>query len=79
MSRYIKRKGLLEIQYGWNTIKREYFYEVYDLTKKHINKGLIDSAGSVSTGMPPIVLAEKLKRFDAPTEHIQKILWMKKI
>jgi hypothetical protein len=52
---------------------------VYDLTKKHFNKGLIDSAGSVSTGMPPIVLAEKLKKFDAPTEHIQKILWMKKI
>ena len=79
MSRYVKRKGLLEIHYGWNTLHKEYFYEVYDLTKKHSNKGLIDSAGSVSTGMPPIVLAEKLKRFDAPTEHIQKILWMKKI
>jgi len=79
MSRFVKRKGLLEIHYGWNNSQKEYFYEIYDLTKKHLNKGLIDSAGSRSTSMPPIVLAEKLKRFEAPTEHIQKILWMKKI
>jgi hypothetical protein len=29
--------------------------------------------------MPPIVLAEKLKIFDAPIDHIQKILYMRKI
>jgi hypothetical protein len=29
--------------------------------------------------MPPIILAEKLKTFDAPIDHIQKILYMRKI
>jgi len=79
MSKYIKRKGLIELHYGWDDSKKEYYYYVYDLSRKNINNGLVDFAGSKSTMMPPIVLAEKLKTFDAPTEHIQKILYMRKI
>jgi hypothetical protein len=79
MSKYIKRKGLIELQYGWDDTKKEYYYYVYDLSRKNMNNGLVDFAGSKSTMMPPIVLAEKLKIFDAPIEHIQKILYMKKI
>jgi hypothetical protein len=79
MSKYVLNKGLLQIHYGWDDKTKEYFYYVYDLGRIHINNGLVDYAGSKSTMMPPIVLAEKLKIFDAPIEHIQKVLYMKKI
>jgi len=79
MSKYIKRKGLIELHYGWDDTKKEYYYYVYDLSRKNINNGMVDFGGSKSTMMPPIVLAEKLKIFDAPVEHIQKILYMLKI
>jgi flavin-dependent dehydrogenase len=79
MSKYIKKKGLIELHYGWNDSTKEYYYFVYDLSRKNINGGLVDYAGSKSTMMPLIVLAEKLKKFDAPIEHIQKILYMRKI
>jgi hypothetical protein len=79
MSKYIKRNGLIELHYGWDDSKNEYYYYVYDLSRKKINNGLVDFAGSKTTLMPPIVLAEKLKKFNAPLDHIQKILYMRKI
>ena len=79
MSRYVVKKGNLEFHYGYNESNGEYWYSVYDRARKHINKGLVDQAGTISTGLPPIVLAEKMKRFEAPLEHIQKVLWMRKI
>jgi hypothetical protein len=79
MGRYILKSSHIEFHYGYNEQNGEYWYSVYDKTRKHINGGLIDRGGSKSTGMPPIVLAEKLKKFGGNVEHIQKILWMKKI
>lgn len=79
MSRYVIKKGTLEFHYGYNESNGEYWYSVFDRTRKQINNGLIDQASTLSTGLPPIVLAEKMKRFEAPVEHIQKVLWMRKI
>jgi|LakMenE01Jun11ns_1017448.scaffolds.fasta_scaffold9354066_1 hypothetical protein len=79
MSRYIMKSGHLEFHYGYNEQIGEYWYCVYDKSRKTINNGLIDQGGSKTTGMPTIVLAEKCKQFKAPIEHIQKILWMRKI
>ena len=30
MSKYIQRKGLIELHYGWDDTKKEYYYYVYD-------------------------------------------------
>lgn len=79
MSEYKKRSGSIELHYGYDEEYGEYWYEVYDLTRKHINGGLVESAGSTSTGMPQLVLAEKLKQFNCDPEHVKKVLWMKKI
>lgn len=79
MSRYTKRSGQIEIHYGYDEEVGEYWYEVYDKARKHIDDGLVETAGSKTTGMPPLVLAEKLKQFDADPEHIKKVLWMRKI
>jgi hypothetical protein len=79
MSEYVKRKGAIEFRYGYDEDIGEYWYEVYDHARSHINDGLVEEGGSKSTGMPPLVLAEKLKQFNAPLEHIQKVLWMRKI
>lgn len=79
MSRYVLKSGHLEFHYGYNEQIGEYWYSVFDKARKDINGGLIDQAGSKTTGMPPIVLAEKLKQFNAPLDHIQKVLWMRKI
>jgi hypothetical protein len=79
MSHYTLQSANLTFHYGYNEQIGEYWYSVYDKTRKHINSGIVDQAGSKTTGMPPIVLAEKLKQFNAPTDHIQKVLWMRKI
>ena len=49
MSKYIKKKGLIELHYGWDDSKKEYYYYVYDFSRKNINNGLIEFAGSKST------------------------------
>lgn len=79
MSHYIEKSGILEFHYGYDEQYGEYWYEVYDKTRKHINKGLVESAGTKRNGMPPLVLAEKLKQFGANEEHIRRVLWMRKI
>lgn len=79
MSKYKRKSGSIEFYYGWDEQVQEYWYEVYDTTRKHINGGLLEQGGSKTTGMPPLVLAEKMKQFGAPTEHIRKVLWMRKI
>ena len=73
------KSGHLEFHYGFNEQIGEYWYSVYDKTRKNINNGLVDQGGSKTTNMPTIVLAEKCKQFNAPIEHIQNILWMRKI
>jgi hypothetical protein len=78
MSRYILKSGVIEFHYGHDG-KLGYYYEVFDVTRRHFNNGLIDKASSTQTMMPNLVLAEKLKKYQAPTEHIQKVLWMRKI
>lgn len=79
MASYKERSGNLEFHYGWDDVKKEYWYKVYDLNRRHINGGLIDAAGSRSSNMPPTLMAEKLKQFNAPQEHVKKVLWLKKI
>jgi hypothetical protein len=79
MSKYVQKSGAIEFHYGWDEKHQEYWYQVYDNTRKHIDDGLLENEGSKSTGMPPLVLAEKMKQFNAPTEHIRKVLWMRKI
>ena len=79
MSEYKKRSGQIELRYGYDDDVGEYWYEIYDMARKQINDGLVESGGSKTTGMPPLVLAERLKKFGAPKEHIQKVLWMRRI
>jgi hypothetical protein len=79
MSRYVLKQGTLHFHYGYDENNQEHFYEVYDSSRMWMNNGLIDSGGTRRTLLPPIVLAEKMKKFQAPVEHIQKVLWMRKI
>lgn len=79
MSKYRIISRCVIFEYGYDDDEKEYYYRVYDTTRKHINNGLIEFGGSRTTSLPPIVLAEKLKQINAPQEHIQKILWMRKI
>lgn len=79
MSSYTKKSGQIELNYGYDEEIGEYWYEIYDNARKHINGGLVESGGSKTTGMPPLVLAERLKKFNADPEHIKKVLWMRKI
>lgn len=79
MSKYEQKSGSLEFHYGYDDVVGEYWYEVYDTTRRHLNGGLVEEGGTKTNNMPPLVLAEKMKRFNAPQEHIQKVLWMKKI
>jgi len=80
MSTYKLKKGSLLLIYGYKQSLggNGYYYRVYDFTRKHINKGIIDSGGFNSI-LPPVLIAEKLKQFNAPLEHIQKVLWMRRI
>ena len=69
MSHYIKKSGHLEFHYGYNEQVDEYWYKVFDRTRKQFNNGLVEQAGSKMNGMPPLVLAEKLKKFTAYKHH----------
>jgi len=79
MSRYVKKSSHLEFHYGYDEQIGEYWYQVYDKTRKHINDGLVEEAGTKLNNMPPLVLAEKMKQFEFDEEHIKKVLWMRKI
>ena len=79
MSHHIKKSGHLEFHYGYDEQVEEYWYKVFDKTRRKINNGLVEQAGSKMNGMPPLVLAEKLKQFGADEEHIRRVLWMRKI
>lgn len=81
MSEYSKKSGNIMLKYGFDEEVKEYWYEIYDLNFKSKlgGDGLIESGGSKTTGMPTIVLAEKLKQFKVNPEHIKRVLWMKKI
>jgi hypothetical protein len=79
MSHYTLKSSHLEFHYGYDEGVGEYWYEVVDKGRMQINEGIVESGGSIETNMPPLVLAEKLKQFGAPTDHIQKVLYMRKI
>ena len=79
MGSHKKKSGHLVFHYGYNEQVGEYWFVVVDLTRKHIKKGVVERQGTKFNNMPPLVLAEKMKQFGAPLEHIQKVLWMKRI
>lgn len=79
MSRYFVQDKHIELHYGYDEQLAEWWFQVYDNARKNINDGLVDEGGTRTTNLSPIELAEKLKRFNAPVEHIQKILYRKKI
>jgi hypothetical protein len=79
MGSYVKKSGHLSFHYGYDDHVGEHWYEVIDKTRRHINDGVVEFGGTKTNNMPLIVLAEKMKQFKAPTEHIQKVLWMMKI
>lgn len=79
MSHYVKKSGNIEFHYGYNENIGEYWFKVIDNTRKHINNGVVEQAGTKKNNMPPLVLAEKLKKFGANKEHIRRVLWMRKI
>lgn len=74
MSNYLLKSAHIEFHYGYDPNADEFWYEVYDVTRKHINGGLIEKMGTRLNNLPMLVLAEKLKQFKAPTIHIQKVL-----
>ena len=79
MSTHKRTDGCIELSYGYDEKTNQYFYKIVDLNRKHINNGIVDHGGSKTTGLTPIIMAEKLKKFGAPKEHIQRVLYMKKI
>jgi hypothetical protein len=79
MGSYKKKSGHLEFHYGYDDEVGEYWYTVIDTTRLHINEGILEEQGTKLNNMPPLVMAEKMKQFGAPVDHIQKVLWMKKI
>tara|TARA_B110000503_G_C7146316_1_gene413150 strand:- start:795 stop:1034 length:240 start_codon:yes stop_codon:yes gene_type:complete len=79
MSRYVVKSKHIELHYGYDEQIGEWWFQVYDNARKQIEDGLVDEGGTKTTNLTPIELAERLKKFEAPVEHIQKILWRKKI
>jgi hypothetical protein len=79
MSHYIKKSGSIDFHYGYDDKVGEYWYQVFDKTRANMNNGLVEQGGTKTNGMPPLVLAEKLKKFGADKEHIRRVLWMRKI
>ena len=79
MSRHIKKSKHIELHYGFDEQIGEWWFQVYDNARRQISDGLIDEGGTLTTNLTHIELAEKLKRFDAPVEHIQKVLCRMKI
>jgi hypothetical protein len=80
MGSHVRKSGSLEFHYGYRERTREYWYMVVDKNMKHVYRdGVMEFQSTATTGMSLIVMAEKLKQFEAPQEHIQKILLMRKI
>lgn len=79
MSRYVTKSKHIELHYGYDEQLDEWWFQVYDNARLQINDGLVDEGGTRTTNLTHIELAEKLKRFEAPVEHIQKILVRRKI
>lgn len=79
MGTYVKKSGHLEFHYGYDEEVGEFWYQVIDNTRRHINDGIVEEQGSKMNNMPPLVMAEKMKQFGVPVDLIQKVLWMKKI
>lgn len=78
MSNFILKDKHIEFHYGYDPSNGEYWYQVYDNTVSN-NDGLVENQSSIITNMSNLLMAEKMKQFNAPTEHIKKILWMQKI
>lgn len=79
MGAYKQVSGSIEFHYGFDEQVGEYWYQVIDSTRSHINDGIVEEGGTKLNGMTPLVLAEKMKQFNAPQDHIRKVLWMRKI
>lgn len=79
MGQHKIKDGHLEFHYGYDERIREFWYQVIDNSKLHVNDGIVDDGGTISTNMPILVMAEKMKQFKASKSHIQKVLFFRKI
>ena len=71
MSAYKKSKGAgIVLHYGLDSLTREYWYEVED---RGLNR-VVESQGTIETSAPNILIAEKMKEFACPVEHIEAVL-----
>lgn len=78
MSSYKKQSGSIVLHYGFDEQSLEYWYEVYDLNRKHIDEGFIEGNSS-SHGLTPILMAEKMKQFEVPEHLVNNVILLKPI
>lgn len=74
MASYKIRNGGILFKYGFNPVNRTYGYSIEDLALKKI---VLNS--NTQKGLSNIELAEKMRTFNAPQEHILRVLSNKEI
>lgn len=74
MASYKIKSGGILFEYGFNPVNRSYGYSIEDLALKRI---VLSS--NTQKGLSNIELAEKMRTFNAPQEHILRVLSNKEI
>ena len=69
----IKSAGIV-FEYGFNSVNRAYGYSIEDLALRRV---VLSS--NTQTGLSNIELAEKMRQFNAPQQHILRVLSNKEI
>jgi hypothetical protein len=74
MSAYKVKNGGIILEYGFNPVTKVYGYSLTDLALKRV---ILSS--NTQSGLTNIELAEKMRTFNAPKEHILRVLTNKPI
>ena len=74
MGSYKLRRAGIVFEYGFNPTSRTYGYSIEDLALRRI---VLSS--NTQKGLSNIELAEKMRQFNAPQEHILRVLSNKSI
>lgn len=74
MGAHVKKRGVIEMHYGYDSGTNEYWIRVYDtFQKRNVYQN------RTSLGLTPGEMAERMTLFDCDEEHIKRVSIMKPI
>ena len=74
MGKHVKKKGIIEMHYGYDEATGEYWLSVVDTFQKRTVY-----QNRTSMGLTPGEMAERMALMDCNEEHIQRVSIMKPI